>query len=207
MHTILCFGDSITFGEADSVRGGWCDRLKRYFFKPDSQAYLTTRVYNLGVAGDTSDGLVNRFESEFMARALPKQNTTVIFQYGINDIVFHKNKNRVPPKYFQRNLSGCFEFCRARKASIVVLPILSFAKADDGVENCHGHVRYIADVKQYNECLKSLTSDYSGQYIELNDTLEREIKRPLAADGLHPSDEAHQLIYDQIKEALFEKSE
>ena len=74
MLKILCFGDSITLGEKDIEQGGWADRLKKQYFQQfvDSQTQKIT-LYNLGVAGETTDGLVKHVDSELSARHIKGQ--------------------------------------------------------------------------------------------------------------------------------------
>ena len=56
MAHYLIFGDSITQGFND-LTGGWVQRLRESLTLDDF-------VINLGVSGDTSDGLLARFEVE-----------------------------------------------------------------------------------------------------------------------------------------------
>lgn len=207
MHNILCFGDSITLGESDLELGGWCDQLKRCYFNAEKGAdYLATRVYNLGVPSETTDGLVRRFEGELQSRLLTKQNATIVFQYGINDIVVHKNKNRVPEQYFVANLKNCFEICSKRNIAIVCLSILPFASADDGQENQHGQIRHLKDIGRYNRLLVSLAEQYNGKYIELGEEVSERIEITTAEDGLHPTSEVHKIIYERVKKVLGEET-
>jgi lysophospholipase L1-like esterase len=81
MHNLFCFGDSICFGEGDSQTGGWVEQLKKRL--------KDTTVFNLGVPGETTDGLRLRFEPEVKPRIFRSSKTTIILNYGANDIVVH----------------------------------------------------------------------------------------------------------------------
>ena len=203
MYNILCFGDSITLGESDTLHGGWCDCLKRFYFDSAlDQEYLQTRVYNLGIGGETTDGLAMRFEAEFLSRHIKKQNTSVIFQFGINDIVIHKNKNRVPQEYFIRNFKKCFRICEQNNAAIYSLSILPFAKADDGKVNLHGHLRHLSDVDKYNHTLCAITQSFQGTFIDLEPGVDDLFKTKYSKDGLHPTSEVHQYIFKKVKAGI-----
>src|SRR5689334_11923117 len=54
---IYCFGDSITYGECDTERGGWVDRLKTARMAPE------VSVFNLGIGGETSRMMRARVKS------------------------------------------------------------------------------------------------------------------------------------------------
>lgn len=69
MAQIFCFGDSITYGAWDVANSGWAQKLRIYLDKKqeeDDSLYFLT--YNLGIPGEATDSLVNRFLSETKAR-------------------------------------------------------------------------------------------------------------------------------------------
>src|SRR4051812_9348616 len=93
---IYCFGDSITYGEWDE-QGGWVQRLR----SAADQAYIAhrgakTRVFNLGIPGDTAEDLLRRIEGEMAARFDPEVETMIIFDIGMND----SHYNTAEKKYF-----------------------------------------------------------------------------------------------------------
>ena len=75
MQTICVFGDSIAWGASDSEKGGWVERLKIYMGE-----HRSGNVYNLGVSGDTTNDLLERFEQEAKAR----ESDVIIFAVGTN---------------------------------------------------------------------------------------------------------------------------
>ena len=87
--TIICFGDSITYGNWDH-KGGWVGRLRDYLDSKSIAAYsgedlyskYYTVTYNLGIPGDTSAGLFARFEGELIPRFNPKEETIILFDIG-----------------------------------------------------------------------------------------------------------------------------
>ena len=60
MYGISVFGDSITFGRGNNLDRGWCGRLRKYF---ESKDYYNC-LYNLGLCGDTTNKLLERFDAE-----------------------------------------------------------------------------------------------------------------------------------------------
>lgn len=207
MLKILCFGDSITLGEKDIDGGGWADRLKRYYFEQsiDSQTQKVS-VYNLGVAGETTDGLVSRFDTELRARSIKGQSLVVIFAYGANDIVMHphkKDKNIVPDHYFIRNLTQCIELAKESKAEILLLNLLPIADSIEGRINQHGKLRFDQDIQMYNHSIKKLSQEMSSDSLDLYAFfIENSKEEYLSSDGVHPNSKGHQLIYQKVKQKL-----
>jgi len=204
MLKILCFGDSITLGEKDTEQGGWADRLKKQYFEQfiDSQTQKIT-LYNLGVAGETTDGLVNRFAIELRARSIKGQHLIVVFAYGANDIVIHKDKNIVPELYYTRNLKRCIESAKKFNADILLLNLLPIADSIEGRVNQHGKLRFDDDIQAYNFTIKKLSHEMNCEYLDLYASfVENNKEKYLCSDGVHPNSKGHKLLYQKIKQKL-----
>ena len=77
---IFCLGDSITLGCNDSLGLGWPGRLGRdLMHKGRSLA-----VYNLGINGDTSLDIAQRWRGEIAARSR-NAGGLILFAFGFND--------------------------------------------------------------------------------------------------------------------------
>jgi len=200
---ILCFGDSITFGEIDTKNGGWVDHLKDDFIRQyaDSIRQEVT-LYNLGICGETTDGLSTRFSIEFNARLVKGQKSLVIFSYGINDIVIHKNNNIVPKKYFIRNLKSCVDTAKSKDACVILSSLTPISDSIDGEVNQHDKLRYSKDIDIYNTALQKFASENNCFYLEVYSEFEKCKNQFLSKDGIHPNSEGHLLIYRRIKELL-----
>jgi len=200
---ILCFGDSITFGEIDTEHGGWVDRLKDDCIRQYADSIRQeVSVYNLGICGETTDGLFARFSTEFNARHVKGQSALVIFSYGMNDIVIHKDKNIVPEKYFVRNLKSCIDFAKSKGAKVILSNLAPITDSSDGVVNQHGKLRYNRDIKIYNRVLRQLAEDGSCLYFDIYNQFNSQKNILISEDGVHPNSEGHKLIYFMIKDIL-----
>ncbi|WP_164503666.1 SGNH/GDSL hydrolase family protein [Pleionea sediminis] len=222
MNIILCFGDSLVFGEHDVEKGGWVDRLKVDAFKSylsnkselsskngeadnRSQTYLPTRTYNLGIAGETTDGLVARLESELTARFVRGQRHHVILAYGLNDIVIHKNKNRVPLEIFVRHMQRAIDVIKEKSCEPLLMTMPIIPDEMSGQVNCHGQIRQQEDSVIFNQALLELTESNQVQCIDVSSFLGREEQKDgsiWAADGVHLTAEAHRFIYKGIRAAF-----
>jgi len=114
--SILVFGDSITWGTADFEHGGWVTRL---FIELGRDFEID--VYNLGVSGDKTPDLLERFESETKARVEEGEEVILIFAIGINDSYFIHSKNTLmtPLEEFKVNIQELID--RAQKISSKII--------------------------------------------------------------------------------------
>lgn len=218
MARIFCFGDSITYGESDTISGGWVERLKQAYLTEQKQKQKQnekvkqiqqkTLVYNLGVASETTDGLEKRFVSELACRKSTKTNNITIISYGINDLTkiidrFGQSKNRVPLGYFTSKLQSCVEFAQGKNIQVILTSILPFAAEDDGQENCYNEIRLAVDIDLYNKAINSVCIETGCIFIDLfAEFSQQPISQLLARDGLHPNEKGHRLIFVKVKDLL-----
>ena len=93
---ICVFGDSLTY--AGYIKNSWTNLLKWYLEENSDE---DVELYNLGINGNTSEDILNRFKSESEQR----QPDTIIFAYGINDssYLIEIDKCLVEIEQFRRN--------------------------------------------------------------------------------------------------------
>ncbi len=205
MLNILCFGDSIILGEKDIEQGGWVDRLKTHFFQQfENHNFQEITLYNLGVAGETTDGLCQRFEQELKVRNINGQKLLIVLAYGANDVVIHQKKNItiVPQAYFIRNLKQCIELTKKYKANVLLLNILPISNTSEGKINQHGNLRFNQDIKRYNEAMKKLSQNLSCDYFDLYSSFEEDKETYLCNDGVHPNVKGHRFIYLKMRQKI-----
>lgn len=103
---ILFFGDSITQGFW-GVEGGWVERIRKHFDSKAIQDLDKSRepyIFNLGISGETTRGLLKRIENETKARMWRDEPIMVVIAIGTNDDLFEASKQWVPPEEFKVNL-------------------------------------------------------------------------------------------------------
>src|SRR5688572_27763446 len=96
----LFFGDSITYGEYDGVFGGWVDILKRYALQQFHEGKDELILFNLGIGGETTEGLLKRMPYELSARNAADGNI-VFIAYGANDLAAKDGVQMVNPEQFR----------------------------------------------------------------------------------------------------------
>ncbi len=207
---ILFFGDSITWGAWDK-EGGWVARIKRTVDQKiiNTNFNYYNEIYNVGISGDLSTDLVERFELETNSRIDNSQDTVFIFAIGANDSMFNLKEKvyRTSPEIFQENITSLIN--KARKFSNKIIFIGLFP-VDDNVT--------IPSSWPQNEIYKNMyTSEYSNmiknictyENIEFIDLFSIFIKmkyqKLLGTDGLHPNSEGHKQISEIILKYLIGK--
>lgn len=200
---ILVFGSSIEQGFDDTEKGGWVNRLfLEYGTRQKGQPHGDFHaVFNLGISGETSDGIVRRFKAEMIPR-LDDENLT-IFESGGNDSIrnLETGECAVPLERFKEN-------CRTMVAEAKKYGKVAFLGLyDSDHENMNpmpwyeGHAALAEDAAAYNEAIKKMAEEQDVLYIPVNGLFDGDFER-YTYDGDHPNAEGHRLIYERVKGEL-----
>ena len=199
MINCLCFGDSITYGEYDGVSGGWTEILKRYFhFRFINENIEELNVFNLGIGGETTNGLVNRFSIEADARTSPDQNL-IFFAYGANDVAMKEGKRMTDVIKLRANLQEVVEKAKKITPYLYIISILPVASAIDGITVPSGKQRSNQIIEEYNQSLQEFAAQHEIVFIDLYHSFSAEKDILLSVDGVHPNDKGYQFIAEHIK--------
>ena len=203
MASIICFGDSITRGESDAVYGGWADRIKTRLIKQFVETGKDRiSVFNMGISGETTDGLIQRFKHEFITRQTIDKQDTVLFGYGANDLANQDGKHLVDIESYIDNLSHCIEFALEKGANVVLINITPIASQLDGIPNVNNRIRNDETIRRYNQALLVLSVKYGVDLIDVYTPFNNHKEAYLTADGLHPNSAGHELLYQVISTSL-----
>ena len=125
MKRICIWGDSITWGARLPFRAGWANLFRNYL-ENISEEYIA--IYDLGIDGNTSEDILNRFDGEAKARS-PE---IIIFAIGTNDSHYKQNNHKFPIsiKDFENNLMKIVE--KAKKISTEII-FIGLAKGNDNL--------------------------------------------------------------------------
>lgn len=190
----LFFGDSITYGEYDGVFGGWVDILKRYALQKFHEGNGDELIlFNLGIGGETTEGLLKRLPHELSARNSPDGNL-VFISYGANDLAVKDGIQMVEPEKFKSNITIAVQHAKQFSDTIYLVSILPFSRKVDGVEVSTGKLRTNQDVIAYNQILKDIAADYSLGYIDFYTAFLEDKEILLSADGVHPNEKGYGMM-------------
>jgi len=196
MSQILIFGDSIVYGAWDA-KGGWADRIKQEVHKkfledPD----FPWLAHPLGVDGDTSKGLLKRFESETKPRIVYGGDTLFIISIGDNDSLFNNKKKEhwVSPEEYKKNLQEIFKLAKNYKAKIL---FVGSAGVDESrvdpapwVPDCSYKNEY---AKQYDDIAKEVCKENQVVFVDIFGLDKKHL-----IDGIHPNTEGHKKIFEAV---------
>ncbi|MGN7705226.1 SGNH/GDSL hydrolase family protein [Chryseobacterium sp. 22543] len=190
----LFFGDSITYGEYDGVFGGWVDILKRYALQQFHEGNGDELIlFNLGIGGETTEGLLKRIPHELNARNSADGNI-VFISHGANDLAVKEGVQIVDPEKFKSNMSAAIAYAKEYSNEIYLVSILPFSEKIDGVVVSSGKKRINEDVVVYNKILKDLAAEHSLGYIDFYAAFLEDKEILLSADGVHPNEKGYGMM-------------
>lgn len=203
MANVVIFGASITFGFYDP-EGGWVDRLKRHYQStesPDKDEH--TKIYNLGISGNTTSDVLSRLENEIKSRNWESNETIIIFAVGINDSIINDSKNKTPRKEFESNLIKMIKISKKYSTKIAFLGLNPVEESKvTPLPWSPTESYYNKQIKQYDNLIKDACKKENIDFIGLFETFSDREYQKLLSDGLHPNSKGHELIYKIVKEFL-----
>ncbi|HLC55730.1 MAG TPA: SGNH/GDSL hydrolase family protein [Candidatus Nanoarchaeia archaeon] len=208
MTQILVFGDSISYGAWD-IEGGWVQRLRRYLdkitIKSDNKYYI---IYNLGVSGDTTKNLLERFEFETKQRLNDKdKNEEVIFIFAIggNDCFYINAKKNflVKKEEFIKNIKKLIKLSKSMSSKIVFVGLNPTDEIRSAKLPWHKGISYKNEnIKEYNSRINNICKENKVNFIDIYDKLIKVNYKSLMEDGSHPNTKGHKLMFEIIKDYL-----
>ena len=190
----LFFGDSITYGEYDGVFGGWVDILKRYALQKYNEGNTNELIlFNLGIGGETTEGLVKRIPHEMKARNSTDGNI-IFLGYGANDLAIKDGNQLVNPEQFKTNIETAVQNAKQYSKDIYLVSILPISENIDSKVSPTGKVRTNEDVLIYNQILKNIATENSLNYIDFHSAFLQDKEILLSKDGVHPNEKGYGMM-------------
>lgn len=207
---ILIFGDSIAYGAWDH-EGGWADKIKSLFHKqnlvmPDSKI----QVYNLGIGGDTSTTLLDRIESEIVARKSSDWPAYIVLAIGLNDVrtMAATGVRPISQDEFRENVGLIIDLAKKHADDadeITKVIVVGLTQVQHARTTFKRYTYSQTDVVAYDNILQSLAQDAGVSYCPLTKFLH-EAALPKSGvyhhDGVHPNTNGHQLIFQDVIGAI-----
>ena len=180
----IMFGDSILYGVGDTEEFGWANRIKKSL---SSNNFL----FNLGIPGQNSTDILNRFESEFKNRFNNEDKFNIIFSFGIKDaLILNEDLNHL--KVFKSNINKLIEISKKYSNNIYFIGLI--------MPNIDIRKNYnLSNVSLVDDTLKDICNENNVGYIALKD----KIKNEDLFDGLHPNNIGHKKISEIVLKEIF----
>ena len=180
---LICLGDSLTFGFGVRQSERWTSLL---------EADTGWEVINLGINGDTTDGMLKRLHVDVISRMAPGP-THVFVMGGSNDIGMSASDERA-----RKNIAAIAKTLISEGArpiiGIPMLPDLSrFPMIPRSFLDCIiGYAKWLMEFS-LESGLKYI--DFGADFL----TPQGEARSELYMDGVHPSAEGHRIMADRAK--------
>ncbi len=186
---ILITGDSLVEGVGGSD-GGWAQSLA-------AKLHGQQQVSLHGIGGQTSDNLLVRIEPELSRANSPH---TVVIAIGTNDSRLRPSlgRNEVPLARFAENVVRLIGLAGAKGARV---HFVGLAGVDERLTSPFkpDKIYSNAEMARYDAALRQVAIDNGAMHIPLPGLTRI---AGAFADGLHPSDHGHRLIFDAVVRAL-----
>ena len=205
---VLVFGTSITQGFWDT-EGGWVARLRKHYdsqqVKDFSKDFPT--IFNLGVSADETADILKRFETETQARA--REEMAIIFDMGLNDSAIAFGKERCSPDQYKKQVDQLITKAKkyTTKIMFVGLTPCNQKLTDPVPKHWHENLSYTRErISMFEKVLQEACAKHQLPHVALLETLQAKVDsgENLLADGLHPNNEGHELIYQLVRPRLEE---
>ena len=205
MANILIFGASGTYGAWDR-KGGWAQRLRGFLDEKTLSGLYEHLIYNLGVSGNTTEDLLERFEFETKQRLKEeKEEPIFIFLTGMNDSQFIHSKNQVrfTPEQYKDNLEKLLNLAQKFSLKIIFMGLWPVDETKTTPIPWNADKSYKNEyIQKFNEILRVFCKENKVPFIEIFDKLMNIDYKNLLEDGLHPDSEGHQKIFEIVKDFL-----
>jgi len=205
---VLVFGASITQGFWDT-EGGWVNRIRRHYDTEivkdlhKEEDYPT--IFNLGISGDTTTGLLKRLENETKARQWSSEELVFIFSIGTNNAVVEVNgKEWSTPELYRRELLAILQ--KAKEFSNKILFVgLASCEEDKTTPVFWADIHYTnSKIFEFEKVMREVAKENHIPHVPIFEALQGKINagEKVFADGLHPNNAGHELIYQLVKPEL-----
>lgn len=186
MKTILCVGDSITYGYGVILKESWFYLIKN--------KYKECKFINSGINGDTTVGMMNRLTSEIN---LHNPNIIIILG-GSNDFLCNRK--------ISDTLDNIKIIIKESLEKGIIPIILSPPKMSENMAiekwDCYCNykdINYLID--DYEKKLKSICKENSIEFVNLTEKFNN-CNEELYTDGVHLSYKGNCIVYESLLNGL-----
>lgn len=185
-NVTIIFGDSITYGLYDKEMCGWVNRIRNILENKTNNNF----IINLGIPGQSSTDIKNRFEIELKNRYNNTDNFILIYAIGIKDaLILNKKPNHI--QIFKENIKYIIDITKKYTNNIYFIGLLQpdYEKRKEYQKE---------NVLNIDNTLENICQEELVEYIKILDLIDKKY----LTDGLHPNNEGHKIISKFILEKI-----
>lgn len=208
MIQVFAFGHSIIYGNWDT-EGGWVQRLRSYLDEralDQQEEELVSEVFNLGIPGETSSELLDRFERELERRVWEEVEQVVLIQTGANDALemVEQEEIKVSKDEYRRNLEELVDQAREHAGHVFVISDI-YTAIDGEIPWAEDTAINDERLGEYVEIQREVCSGREVELIDLRGLKDSEEWVQMMEEGMHPDNDGHRLIFEEVKQRLESK--
>ena len=178
---ICFFGDSFINGTGDPDYLGWTGRA----CKAAASNKHSLTYYNLGIRGNTSAQIENRWQVEANLRLLPECESRLVFSFGVNDTRIESGALLVDPDSSITTARRLLGGAKVQYPTLMVGP--------PPVEEAAANVRIEQTSLAYRELCAELEIPYLETYQPLSQNLIW-MQEVAMVDGAHPAAGGYEVL-------------
>jgi len=187
---ICVFGDSIVSNEGYFGYDNWVTIFQKYISKQNE----SNSVFNLGISGEKTDGLLGRIETEIKAR---KPNI-IIIHIGSNDSGIFKDKAYISKKMCEKNIQKIISISKKHTKNVIVTGLTPCveSKTTPTIWDKDEHFTN-KQIKEYNDIIEEVSKKEKVYFLEIfNNFKNRKDFNKLIFndDGVHPNKKGNQFF-------------
>lgn len=187
MRTLICLGDSLTFGLRVPHSQAWPRLISRE---------TGLEVRNLGISGDTTGGMLARMQNltGVVCHGTAENMPILLIMGGSNDIFYAGTDTGA-----RANMGAMIhQAMAAHMLPVVGIPLpISAEDAPRGWGRIADFHEAAARIESYSRWLKDFCAAFGVPYVDFRQdflTEDGQVRRELFADGLHPNTEGHKIM-------------
>ena len=191
MRTLICLGDSLTFGLRVPHSQAWPRLISRD---------TGMEVRNLGISGDTTGGMLARMQNltGVVCHGSPENMPILLIMGGSNDIFYAGTDAGA-----RANIGAMIhQAMAAHMMPVVGIPLpIAPEDAPKGWGKIADFHKAAEQIEGYSRWLKDFCAAFGVPYVDFRQdflTEAGQVRRELFADGLHPNAEGHKLMAKRL---------
>jgi len=174
---IVCIGDSLTEGYNIEQSYRWSNLLA---------SELNVDIINCGIGGDSTSGILARFKYD----VIDNNPTHVLIMGGTNDVWYGVDTALI--------INNIHTMSRHAKHHNIV-PIIGIPTPFYGMDNRLDGENYSDTLEDFKNQLRAFCLADEKHYIDFSLHMT---KTMFLEDGLHPNEEGHRIMKENVKEGL-----
>jgi len=193
---IVAFGSSSVKGRGDPDRGGFVGRLSNWH----TALNPSNLTFNLGLVGDSTSKMVGRLLHE-----APNCKPDLVILYpGLNDCRRRTRSDKpvLTDDEFRKNLSALLEHSSALAPTILVSAFpIDESRTTPWAESKQFYL--LADTTRFTDIGREVCQEAKVCYLPIYETwIKHADFAELSIDGLHGTPEAHELLFNELRELI-----